>query len=161
LIQKNVFGALCYANKGAHMTEITRSIEIDAPVEEVWRCIHPENWKKIFYFVKDVNGYTDGKAGVGTQATFVAGHDDITSIRYNVQVTEFVEGEKIAYKRYGGPLVGEGQIQLKALKEATVLRRKSVYEDDLSLEIVQALSQGMERDNQRIKHIVEGVEQPL
>lgn len=143
------------------MTEIIRSIEIDAPLDEVWSYIHPQNWKKIFYFVKSVNGYTDGKAGVGTQATFMAGSDDISSIKYNVEITEFVEKKKIAYRRYGGPLIGEGLIQLKPLNEGTLMRRKGVYQDALSEETIHALSEGMERDNLRIKNIIEGIEQPL
>lgn len=143
------------------MTEIIRSIEIDAPLADVWDYVHPANWKKIFYFVQNVNGYTDGKAGVGTQATVVAGGNNSTEVKYQVKITEFVEKEKIVYKRYGGPLNGEGIIQLKPLNEGTLMRRKGIYTDDLSEEVMHALSEGMEKDNLRIKRIIEGAEKPL
>ena len=137
------------------MTEIKRTIEISAPAEKVWLCIHPKNWTKIFNFVREVNGYTDGNAGIGTQAKVVAGKDDLTAIKYNIEITEFAENEKIGYRRYGGPLAGKGRIQLKPLQKGTLLVRSSHYEDDLSEKIISALSKDMEKDNDKIKKMVE------
>lgn len=137
------------------MTEITRSIEISAPAEKVWLCIHPQNWTKIFNFVKEVNGFTDGKAGVGTHAKVVAGKDDLTSVKYNVEITEFLEHQKIVYRRYGGPLTGKGVIQLKSLPNGTLLTRTAHYDDALSEQTIEALSEDLEHDNIRIKKIVE------
>ncbi len=136
------------------MTEIKRSIEIAATNEQVWDCIHPKNWKSIFCFVKNVDGYEQGKSGVGTLASIIAG-DDIAAIKYNVEVTELAEKTKIAYRRYGGPLVGNGVIQLKSLQKGTLLKRTSIYDDDLSEATIQSLSEGMEKDNARIKKIAE------
>ncbi len=136
------------------MTEIKRSIEIAATNERVWACIHPKNWENIFHFVKNVDGYDHGKSGVGTQASISAG-DESTAIKYNVEVTELTEKTKIAYRRYGGPLVGKGVIQLKSLQNGTLLKRTSVYDDDLSEETIQSLSEGMEKDNLRIKKMAE------
>jgi len=136
------------------MTEIKRSIEITATNERVWDCIHPKNWQNIFHFVKNVDGYDHGKSGVGTQASISAG-DESTAIKYNVEVTELTEKTKIAYRRYGGPLVGGGVIQLKSLQNGTLLKRRSIYDDDLSKETIQSLSEGMEKDNLRIKKMAE------
>jgi len=136
------------------MTEIKRSIEITATNERVWDCIHPKNWENIFHFVKNVDGYDHGKSGVGTQASISAG-DESTAIKYNVEVTELTEKTKIAYRRYGGPLVGGGVIQLKSLQNGTLLKRRSIYDDDLSKETIQSLSEGMEKDNLRIKKMAE------
>ena len=136
------------------MTEIKRSIEITATNERVWDCIHPKNWKSIFHFVKNVDGYDRGKSGVGIQASIVAG-DDSAAIKYSVEVTELNEKTKIAYRRYGGPLVGKGVIQLKSLQNGTLLKRTSIYDDDLSEETIQSLSEGMEKDNLRIKKMAE------
>jgi len=136
------------------MTEIKRSLEIVATNERVWDCIHPKNWKRIFHFVKNVNGYEQGKFGVGTQASIIAGGED-SSIEYNVEVTELSEKTKIAYRRYGGPLGGKGVIQLKSLQKGTLLKRTSIYDDDLSEETIQSLSEGMEKDNLRVKKVAE------
>lgn len=136
------------------MTEIKRSIEIAATNERVWALVHPENWENIFHFVKNVDGYDPGKSGVGIQASIIAGHES-TAIKYNVEVTELTEKTRIAYRRYGGPLVGKGVIQLKSLQSGTLLKRTSVYDDDLSEETIQSLSEGMEKDNLRIKKMAE------
>ena len=136
------------------MTGIERSIEIAATNERVWECVHPKNWQNIFNFVKNVDGYDPGKSGVGTQASIIAG-DAGTAIKYNVEVTELTENTKIAYRRYGGPLAGKGVIQLKPLQSGTILKRTSVYDDDLSEETIQSLSEGMEKDNLRIKKMAE------
>ena len=136
------------------MTEIKRSIEIAATNERVWDCIHPKNWENIFHFVKNVDGYDPGKSGVGTRASISAG-DESTAIKYNVEVTELTENTKITYRRYGGPLVGKGVIQLKPLQSGTLLKQTSVYDDDLSEETIQSLSEGMEKDNLRIKKMAE------
>lgn len=139
------------------MTEITRKIAIAAPPEKVWAQIHPKNWTKLFNFVKEVYGYSDGQAGVGTQAKVVAGDADTPLIQYNVEITEFVENEKIAYRRFGGPLTGDAVILLKPVKDGTLLERTSYYEDDLSEETIRTISTGIEKDNQKIKRLVEGV----
>lgn len=138
------------------MTEISRSVEISASPEKVWSCIEPKNWMTIFDFVKKVDGYRDGKPGVGTQAKVVAGKDEDSAIQYNVEITEFKEQAKIVYKRYGGPLTGIGMIQLKPLQYGTLFVRTSYYDDDLSVETIRMLSLGLERDNQKIKLNVEG-----
>ena len=65
------------------------------------------------------------------------------------------EKTKIAYRRYGGTLVGGGVIQLKSLQNGTLLKRRSIYDDDLSKETIQSLSEGMEKDNLRIKKMAE------
>ncbi|MFQ5771188.1 MAG: SRPBCC family protein [bacterium] len=136
------------------MTEITRSIEISEPIDRVWEQIDPKNWTKIFEFVKEVNGYTNGHPGVGTHAKVVAGEDSDLAVKYNVEITEFIENKKIVYRRYGGPLSGKGLIQLKPLQNGTLLTRISYYEDDLSEEIMHTLSQGMEKDNEKIKKCI-------
>ena len=136
------------------MTEISRSIEISAAPDKVWSYIDPKNWTKIFEFVREVNGYTAGKPGVGTQAKVVAGEAD-SAVKYNVEITEFKEGEKIIYRRYGGPLTGRGVIQLKPLHKGTLFVRTSYYDDDLSEETMQALCAGMEKDNTKMKRNVE------
>lgn len=137
------------------MTEITRSISINAAPEKVWALIHPKNWTKIFDFVKDVHGYTDGKAGVGTQARVSAGDPDAPLIQYNVEITEFVENEKIGYRRFGGPLTGEAVILLHSIPNGTLMVRTSYYEDDLSPETIKTISSGIEKDNEKIKKLVE------
>ncbi len=133
------------------MTEITRSIEILEPIGQVWKHINPQNWTNIFDFVQDVIGNQDGKPGVGTQAMVVAGENQELAVKYNVEITEFVENEKIAYKRYGGPLSGKGVFQLKPLQDGTLLTRISCYEDDLSEATIQTLCHRMETDNEKIK----------
>ncbi|MFQ5651019.1 MAG: SRPBCC family protein [bacterium] len=149
------------------MTEITRSIEIQASRNRVWAHIQPRNWTKIFDFVREVNGCTeDGEAGVGTEARIETGEDD-TAVKYKVAITEFVEHSRIAYRRYGGPLTGKGEIQIKSLGSGTLLRRTSYYDDDLSKETIRMLSEGLEKDNQRLKSTIEktgsnpGVSQPV
>jgi len=112
---------------------------------------------KHFPFCKKVDGYEKEKSGVGTHASIIAGSDDF-AIRYNVEVTELSEKTKIAYRRYrryGGPLVGKGVIQLKPLQKGTLLKRTSIYDDDLSEETIQSLSEGMEKDNLRVKKVAE------
>ena len=137
------------------MTEITRSIEILASRNRVWTHIHPRNWTQIFNFVKDVNGYSeDGEAGVGTRADVIAGNDE-NAVKYHVEVTEFVEKSRIAYRRYGGPLSGTGEIQIRSIGTGTLLRRTTVYNDDLSEETIKSISVGMETDNMRLKNLVE------
>ncbi len=138
------------------MTEISRSIEIAAPEDKVWTYLRPENWPEIFDFVKEVNGYTDGHAGVGTRATVVAG-SDATVVRYNVEIIEFEEPEKMVYRRYGGPLPGRGEIRIKPLQNGTLLVRKSYYDDDLSESTIKMLGDNMERDNRKIKRNVEAL----
>jgi len=137
------------------MTEIKRSIVIAAPVEKVWAQIHPKNWTRLFNFVKEVRGYTNGQAGVGTTAKVIAGDPDTPLIQYDVEITEFVEKKKIAYRRYGGPLTGDATMILKSLPNGTRLERTSHYEDDLSEETIKTLSAGMEKDNEKIKNLVE------
>ncbi len=139
------------------MTEITRSIEILASQKRVWSHIHPTKWKEIFFFVKEVDGYTDGEAGVGTKAHVVAGDNDVTSVRYSVEITEFVPKEKIEYRRYDGPLQGRGVMHLKSLHTGTLLRRTSFYDDELSEDTIKALSAGMEKDNLRLKMQIETI----
>ena len=136
------------------MTEIRRSIEIAATNDRVWECINPQNWQNIFHFVKKVDGYEQGKSGVRPHASVIAGGDD-SAIRYNVEVTELSEKTKIVYRRYGGPLVGKGVIQLKPLQKGTLLKRTNIYNDDLSEETIQSLSEGMEKDNLRVKKVAE------
>lgn len=139
------------------MTEITRSIEILAPKNEVWAFIHPSNWPRIFNFVRAVNGYAaDGNAGVGTTAQ-VDTSGDATGVTYKVQITEYEEKSKITYRRYDGPLTGKGIIQLMSLGSGTLLRRTAFYDDDLSSGTIQALSEGMEEDNMRIKKMIEKI----
>lgn len=138
------------------MTEIKRSIEISADTKVVWSQISPKNWTKIFDFVREVNGYSNGEVGIGTQAKVVAGNDEQTAIKYNVEITEFKENEKIVYRRYGGPLPGQGILKLSPVPGGTLLTRIGQYDDNLSEEIMDALSEGIEKDNQKIKKIVEG-----
>jgi len=137
------------------MTEITRSIEIDAPKEKVWEQIQPKNWTKTFSSVKKVEMLENGEPGVGTKAEIVAGTDDMSTIQYTVEITEYRNDEKIAYRRYGGPLPGKAVIQLRELQRGTLLTRSSYYEDDLSEATMSAISHGMEGDNTRIKQKVE------
>ncbi len=137
------------------MTEITRSILINASAEKVWAQIHPKNWTKLFNFVKEVQGYSDGQAGVGTQAKVIAGDADTPLIQYNVEITEFVENEKIGYRRFGGPLTGDAVILLKSIPNGTLMVRTSFYEDDLSPETIKTISSGIEKDNEKIKKLVE------
>lgn len=136
------------------MTQITRQVEIAAPLEKVWAHIDPKNWTKTFTFVKTVDGHADGTPGVGTQATIEAGEGG-PMVKYNIEITEFLEKETIEYRRYGGPLPGKGRMRLKPLQNYTVFSRTSYYEDDLSEETIQTLSAGMERDNQKLKRLVE------
>ncbi|MFQ5709150.1 MAG: SRPBCC family protein [bacterium] len=137
------------------MTEIRRSIEISAPKEKVWSFINPKNWADLFDSVESVDGYNDGQPGVGTKASVVAGNDALTTIKYRVEITEFLESNRIVYRRYGGPLSGKGIIELKELQIGTLLERVSQYDDDLSENILDTLSAGMEKDNLKIKQLVE------
>ncbi len=137
------------------MTEIIRSIEIEAPRNRVWSYIHPCNWSRIFNFVKAVDGSLDEAPAVGMIAEVEAGGDTIGQVKYMVKITEFVEKERIAYHRFSGPLSGKGLIQLRALNTGTLLRRTSFYNDALSEQTIFELSSGMERDNLRLKQLVE------
>ncbi len=137
------------------MTEITRSIEICAPAEKVWSCIDPANWTNVFTSVKEVDGDLNGEVGNGTRFTVVAGIDELTTIRYNIEITDYLKNKKIAYRRFGGPLPGTGMMQLKSLQNGTLLVRTSHYDDDLSEETMNTLCEGMERDNKKIKKMVE------
>lgn len=137
------------------MTEITRSVEILAPQDKVWAQIEPSKWTEIFDFVREIDGYTEGKPGVGTKAKVVAGQDDISTIEYYVEITEYKENEKIAYRRYGGPLPGKSVITLTKLHNGTLLTRSNQYEDDLSQDTLNALSAGLEKDNLKIKRTIE------
>lgn len=139
------------------MTEITRSIEIVASRGRVWSHIHPGNWTKIFHFVKDVDGYKEGDGWIGKKAKVVAGDQEDSAVKYNVEITEFVDKEKITYRRYGGPLSGTGVMYLKPLQTGTLLRRTSYYDDDLSEQTIKTLCDGMERDNLRLKAIIEKI----
>ncbi|MFQ6114588.1 MAG: SRPBCC family protein [bacterium] len=139
------------------MTEITRSIEISAPAEKVWSCIDPTNWTKIFNSVKEVDGVVNGEVEVGNQFKVVAGIDELTTVRYNIEVTEYSKNKKIVYRRFGGPLSGKGVIHLKSLQNGTLLVRTNGYDDDLSEPTKNALSEGMEKDNDRIKEMVEAM----
>ncbi|MFQ5638400.1 MAG: SRPBCC family protein [bacterium] len=136
------------------MTEISRSIEIAATLDKVWSYIEPQNWTKIFDFVKKVDGYSKGRPGVGTQAKVVAGNKEV-EVCYNVEITEFKECDKIVYKRYGGPLTGKGMIQLKPLQSGTLFVRTGFYDDNLSEQIIKTISVGMEKDNRKIKKNIE------
>ena len=137
------------------MTEISRSIEIAAPRDQVWAYIQPENWTKIFDFVREVDGYTDGRPGVGTRARVVAGADAQSTVQYNVEITEFKAPERIVYRRYGGPLSGKGVIEVKPLQKGTLFVRTSYYEDDLSESTIEMLSTNLERDNRKIRRNIE------
>ncbi|MFQ5677689.1 MAG: SRPBCC family protein [bacterium] len=134
------------------MTEIKRAIEIAAPQDRVWDCVHPRNWTKVFNFVDKVDGY-DG-TGNKPHASVIAGDND-SAISYNIEVTDLDEKTRIAYRRYGGPLTGKGEIQLRALQNGTLLTRTGIYEDNLSEETIDLLSKGMEKDNLKIKRIAE------
>ena len=136
------------------MTQITRNIEIDAPVEKVWSKIEPTNWTKTFDFVKEVDGETDGGPGVGTHVKVEAGEAE-SRVMYNIEITEFKENEKIVYRRFGGPLSGQGRIQLKSRLNSTLLSRTSYYEDNLTAETIRQLSAGIEHDNRRLKQMIE------
>lgn len=137
------------------MTEITRSIEIDAPKEKVWEHLKPKNWPRTFSSVKKVEGLENGEPGVGTTAEIVAGTDDMSTIKYKVEITEYRNDAKIAYRRFGGPLAGKAEIRLRELQKGTLLTRSSYYDDDLSEETMNAIGHGMESDNARIKQKVE------
>ncbi len=137
------------------MTEITRSIEIFAPRDRVWAHIEPQNWTRIFNFVKEVHGYPVTEAGVGTKVNVVAGVNGKNSVKYSVEILEIVEKEKIVYRRYDGPLTGTGVIQIKSLHTGTHLRRISYYTDDLSPETLRTLGVAMEKDNLRLKQVIE------
>lgn len=139
------------------MTEITRSIEIVASRTRVWSHIHPGNWQKIFHFVKEVDGYKEGDGWIGKKAKVVAGGDEETAVKYNVEITELQDKEKIVYRRYGGPLSGTGVILIKPLTTGTLLRRTSYYDDDLSEQTIKTLCEGMEKDNMRLKTIIEKI----
>ncbi len=137
------------------MTKITRSIEIIASMNRVWSHIQPASWPMIFNFVKEVDGYTEGDDGVGVTATFETPSPAGVGIKYKVRITEFVEKRRIAYDRYDGPLKGRGLIQVRSLQTGTLLRRTSFYDDPLSEDTVRVLSEGMEQDNLRLKHLIE------
>lgn len=136
------------------MTEIKRSIEIAAPRERVWECIQPQNWTKLFEFVNSVDGYEESDKA---RATVVAGDKNTAAIRYNIEVTELNEKSKIVYRRYGGPLAGEGVFHLRSLQNGTLLTRKSTYEDNLSQETTHLLSTGIEKDNLKVKQMAEAM----
>ncbi|MFQ5864750.1 MAG: SRPBCC family protein [bacterium] len=136
------------------MTEITRSIEISAPTEKVWSCIDPTNWSKIFSSVKEVDGVDNKEVGVGSQFKVVAGIDELITIKYNIEITEYLKNNKIVYRRFGGPLTGRGVIKLKSLQHGTMLVRTSRFDDDLSEETMDALSEGMEKDNKKIRELI-------
>lgn len=137
------------------MTEITRQIEIAESPQKVWSQIDPSNWPNIFSSVKEVNGSTNGQPGVGTRVKIVAGEKHDYSIQYNIEITEFKKMEKIAYRRFGGPLPGKAMMQIKPLQKGVLFVRTSYYDDDLSDETMQMLCEGMEKDNARIKELVE------
>ena len=111
----------------------------------------------IFNFVKEVNGFENGDAGIGTTAKVIAGKDDVTTVKYSVEIVDFIPTKKIVYRRYDGPLAGKGEINLITLQNGTLLKRTSYYDDDLSTSTIKALSVGMEKDNLRIKSLVESI----
>ena len=78
------------------------------------------------------------------------------TVQYSIEITGFKERERIEYRRYAGPLPGKGCLQLKPIRNHTVFSRTSYYEDDLSEETIRALSDGIERDNLKLKRQVEG-----
>jgi|GEM_PF-2022807 len=139
------------------MPEITRSIEIIASRNRVWSHIQPQKWPTIFNFVKEVDGYPTAQAGVGTKVEVVAGKNGENLVKYNVEIVELVEKEKIVYRRYGGPLTGTGMMQIQPLQTGTLLRRTSFYDDPLSEDTLRALGEGMEKDNLRLKEIIEKI----
>jgi hypothetical protein len=78
------------------------------------------------------------------------------TVQYSIEITGFKERERIEYRRYAGPLPGKGRMELKPIQSHTVFSRTSYYEDDLSEDTIQALSDGIERDNLKLKRLVEG-----
>jgi hypothetical protein len=78
-----------------------------------------------------------------------------SGISYNIEITEFIEKTKIAYRRYGGPLSGKGVIELRPLQSGTVLTRTGFYDDSLAEETIKSICDGIEQDNLRIKKTVE------
>ena len=102
-----------------------------------------------------MNGSAENdEPGIGTRATIVAG-DEPMPVQYEIEVIDIVENERIIYRRYDGPLIGSGIIELKSLHSGTLFKRCNVYEDALSEEIITELSAGMEKDNLRIKRLIE------
>jgi len=137
------------------MSLITKSIEILASRDQVWSYLDPSKWTEIFTFGKDVNVQTNGPSGVETTAIFEPDPNNDLWVKYNIKITEFVIGEKIAYQRYGGPLAGHGLISIHSLQTGTLFRRKGSYNDNLSNETIKMLSGGMENDNRRLKNMIE------
>lgn len=83
------------------MTRIVKSIEIEAPREEVWKIVaYPENLPKFIDGIEDYEILSDNRVGVGAKYRWRARYLG-KEVKIKEEITEWEENKRVSYKGLG------------------------------------------------------------
>ena len=100
------------------MTRIEKSIEINAPLEKVWSMIYWERLPEWHTDFKTVEITSEEKNKVGTTG-HITGETAGVKVEMDLETTELIENEKVAFRTTGGNITGLGYITLSPTKAGT------------------------------------------
>ena len=100
------------------MTRIEKSIEINAPPEKVWSMIYWERLPEWHTDFKTVEITSEEKNKVGT-TVHITGETAGVKVEMDLETTELIANEKVAFRTTGGNITGLGYITLSPTKAGT------------------------------------------
>jgi len=151
------------SNKGGGtLTRIERSIEIKSPPEKVWPLLLWERCAEYNPSIKSVKSTSEKKRGVGATA-HVLGKGDGQKFEYDIEVTEYVENDKCAWRTTSGDWTALGSNILKPTEAGTELTMMIDYQLPYSLlgkiidklRVRKSIERNIETALENIKSIVE------
>ena len=112
------------------MTVIHCSIKIGAPAASIWHFFDIRRWPEISDVFSLVSIYTKilrlkTKAEVESRLSRL-------KINYTITISEWEENEKLAFKRFDGPLPGDSRFILTAIDGGTIIEYDSRFLHNLS-----------------------------
>ena len=103
---------------GDILTRIEKSIEINASPEKIWPII---NWEKLPEWhtdFKTVEWTSKEKDKVGA-TVHITGETAGVKVEMDLETTELIENEKVAFRTTGGNMTGLGYVSLSPTKTGT------------------------------------------
>ncbi len=109
------------------MGKIEKSIELEAPVEEVWPLVHWDKSTKWMDFVKKAE-YTSEKTREEGATAHIIGEVAGQKTEFDAEYTEYVENERKRWRTTGGDMTAFGEVSVEPTDKGTKVYFMMNYE---------------------------------
>ncbi|MBS3737148.1 SRPBCC family protein [Candidatus Bipolaricaulota bacterium] len=109
------------------MAKIEKSIEIEAPVEEVWPVVHWDRVTEWMDFIKNAE-YTSEKHHEKGATAHVISEVAGQETEFDTEYTDYVENERKSWRTTGGDMTAFGEVSVEPTEEGTKVNLSMDYE---------------------------------